>query len=268
MAEEFKVDLKIQRLREEAAAANRSFMEEHIKRMGILPVSDKYSPVMAAPMEEVEANPEKFIMAECLPACRELWKKNIYTFMVSDAQNSEAWIELFADALSEENKAYLISLEEQGVHVFCYHDGTISFGVGCFGEKAKAKLLEIAEGFKMQDVAQDFAYSDLETALFDVGCTKKVKDPDYVMIKMPTNGDIDAAMEFYDWLARGGESLEYKDVFDPSKVKQPIEENFKGTSFIYVPEEERVYLNKYHYQKHLNYLQYLESLEQSQGFGL
>ena len=248
--------------------ANRKYIEEKKKRDGILPESEKYAPVMAAPMQDVEANAERFIMTECLPACRELWKKNVYTFMVSDAQNDEAWIEVFADGLSEENKSYMLELDNKGVHVFCYHDGTISFGAGCFGKKAQDILLEISKGFQMQDVAEDFGYVDAKTALFLCGCTKKEKNPDYVMLKLPTNGDIEMTMEYYDWLAKGGEEQEYRDVFDPSKVKSPIEENFKGTPYVYVPEEDRVYLSEYHYKKHLNYLKYLESLEHSQGVNL
>ena len=254
---------------EEMLRANREenerYLEEKTKRLGILPTSEKYSPVMAAPMEDVEANAEKFIMTECLPACRILWDKNIYTFMVSDAQNEEAWIELFADGLSPENSEYLLSLEDQGIHLFCYHDGTISFGVGCFGEVAQKRLVEIANGFKMQDVCEGLAYVDVETALYNAGCTKRAKNPNYVHMEKPKEGDLRGMVDYYDWLANGGPDLEYIDVFDSTKVKQPLEENFKGTGYIYVPEEERVYLSNYHYMKHKKYLEHLQSLEQNSG---
>ena len=42
--------------------------------------SNKFSEVSHTSMEEVENNPEQFIMTECIPACKELWSKNIYTF--------------------------------------------------------------------------------------------------------------------------------------------------------------------------------------------
>ena len=244
---------------------NERYIEEKTRRLGILPTSERYSPVMVAPMEDVEANPERFIMTECLPACRILWDKNIYTFMVSDAQNEEAWIELFADGLSDDNKEYLVNLEEKGVHIFSYHQGTISFGVGCFGEKAQQKLIEIANGFEMQDVCKSLAYVDVETALYNVGCTKRTKNPNYVRMEEPKEGDLRGMLDYYDWLANGGPDLEYIEIFDSSKVKEPLEENFKGTDYVYVPEEDRVYLNSYHYRKHKKYLEYLQNMENNQG---
>lgn len=253
---------------EEVFRNNREYIKNRREQLGILPQSEKYAPVMAAPMEEVEANAEKFIMTECLPACRELWKKNIYTFMVSDDQNEEAWIEVFADGLSEENKEYLLGLKDKGFHIFNYHEGTISFGVGCFGEKAQQLLLEIVKGFQMQDVPKHYAYVDIKTALFASGCTKKEKNPDYVKMEMPNNDDFEATLAFYDWLANGGEEQEYIDVFDATKVKEPLEDNFIGTNYIFVADEERVYLSEYHYKKHLDYLNYLESLERNQGVEL
>lgn len=257
--------LDIEELLKKNKEENKRFLEERKRTLGMLPENELYAPVMSASMEDVEANAEKFIMTECLPACRILWEKNIYTFMVSDAQNEEAWIEVFIDGLSEENKQYMTSLVESGVHVFRYHEGTISFGVGCFGDKAQQKLIEIANGFKMQDVCKDLAYIDVKKALFKVGCTKKEKNPQYHFMEQPKDGSLEEMLAYYDWLNAGGEEQEYIEVFDPTKVKEPLEDNFKGTDYIYVPEEDRVYLNTYHYNKHKNYLNYLNDIEQTQG---
>ena len=52
--------------------------KQNWKQEGFLPLNDEYSETMASPMEEVESNPRKFIIEECIPACKELWRKNIY----------------------------------------------------------------------------------------------------------------------------------------------------------------------------------------------
>lgn len=221
---------------------------------GCLPDNPAYAPVTKADMEFVEANPEKFIMPECLPACKVLWEKNIYTYMVSDSVDFEAWIELEARALSPENLEYLLSLESQGVHIVKgYHSGTIQFGVGCFGEKAQRLLLDIANGFKMQDVQKGFGlgYLDLRDGLMAAGCTKEVPNPDYVdPMTVPENER---------WKLLLGEEAEPTiTVFDETKVQEPIEKNFEGTGMVFNLEEERVYRSEYHYRKHLNYLKSLE----------
>ena len=60
---------------------------EDIERRGYLPVNDEFEETMTSPQEVVEKNPRKYIIEECIPACKELWSKNIYTFMVSDHLN-------------------------------------------------------------------------------------------------------------------------------------------------------------------------------------
>lgn len=77
---------------------------------------------MSSPQEEVEKNPTQYIIQECLPACQELWKKNIYTFMVSDHLNEgTCWIEIIVDSLSEENKDIYFGLSDDEAVKFSYH---------------------------------------------------------------------------------------------------------------------------------------------------
>ena len=72
---------------------------------GFLPLNDELNETMNSSMEDVEKSPRTFIIEECVPACKELWKKNIYTFMVSDHINEGVcWIEIIWDNLSDENK--------------------------------------------------------------------------------------------------------------------------------------------------------------------
>lgn len=134
-------------------------------KYGILPVTDKYKPVCRADQEYVEMEPERFIVPECIPACKELWAKNIYTFMVSDDSNmqfGETWIEIADQVLSAQNLEILRSLEgDEKVEIFHYHKGCTNFAVRCVGLEAQQKLLEIAKRFKMQDVPGDHvAYFD------------------------------------------------------------------------------------------------------------
>ena len=237
-----------------ALAAGREVLVKSAVEKGCLPDNPGYAPVQQEGMEAVEANPEKYIMPECLPACKVLWEKNIYTYMVSDSVDFEAWIEVKMSALSPENLEYLLSLEAQGVHLFRgYHEGTIQIGVGCFGEKAQRALLEIANGFKMQDVQRgyDLGYVGLEEGLFLTGCIKEIPNPKYIdPMTVPENERWKLLLE--------SESEPTIRVFDETKVKDPIEKNFEGTGLVFVLEEERVYLSEYHYRKHLNYLKSLE----------
>lgn len=48
-----------------------------LERKGFLPENEGYSETMSSPQEAVENNPKRFIIEECIPACQELWKKNI-----------------------------------------------------------------------------------------------------------------------------------------------------------------------------------------------
>ncbi len=52
--------------------------EEHKKEIlskGFLPINDELNATMNSSMEDVEKNPRTFIIEECIPACKELWKK-------------------------------------------------------------------------------------------------------------------------------------------------------------------------------------------------
>lgn len=47
----------------------------HWKKKGFLPKNESYCETMSSPQEEVEKNPEQYIIQEFLSACQELWKK-------------------------------------------------------------------------------------------------------------------------------------------------------------------------------------------------
>lgn len=96
-----------------------------------MPINKEYNETPHSPMEVVEQNPKAFIIEECIPACKELWKKNVYTFMVSDYLNEgECWIEVAIDNLSDENKEILIQMSGPNIRKMAYHPGCMTYDDG------------------------------------------------------------------------------------------------------------------------------------------
>jgi len=234
---------------------------------GFLPLNDELNETMHSSMEDVEKNPRAFIIEECIPACVELWKKNIYTFMVSDHLNDGVcWIEVVSDYLSDENKEIFNQLEGEDIIKFSYHRGCINFGVNCVGNQAQVRLLELAQKFQMQDVPYGEAYITLPEYLIRCGCYDEVQNPNYVPMTEPWNMNLsidqlgDYLIEYEEWMASNRSKKTYK-VFNQAKIIKPLKEYFDGTGAIY--DGDRVYLSEYHYQKHMNYVNSITQ-EQSQ----
>lgn len=243
---------------EEEKRMEREKYKREVLEKGFLPVNDGYNETMHTSMEYVEANPREFIIEECVPACCELWNKNIYTFMVSDHLNEGVcWIEVISKNLSDENKEIFNSLEGEDVVKFSYHKGCVNFGINTVGERGQKRLLELAQNFKMQDVPYGEAYITINEFLFNCGCYKEIKNPDYVEMENPLGLDLPPkemlkrSREYHDWLSSSRSSETIK-VFDQSKVTKPLEEYFEGREEIL--DGDRVYLSNYHYQKHMNYV--------------
>lgn len=231
-----------------------------------LPLNKNYHPVMSAPMEEVEAHPEVYILEECIEACKILWSKNIYTFMVSDRGDIDSsWIEVFENGLSPVNMDVIKNMTGEDIIKYKYHRSCINFGVKCVGQEAKERLIELANSFQMQDVCEGYAYMSVNDALINLGICRYVENPDYYPMESPYFGKVsfDNPQEFGNYIVKYEKwqnsinSKETLPVYDPTKLSKPKEEYFKEAGFVYVPSEERVYLSDYHYQKHLNYLKSL-----------
>ena len=134
------------------------FEKENAERIarGILPVPEGYESVGPTPVKLVKANPERYIVPECLPACKELWSKNIDTFMVCDLLDLEtgwAWICLEDILLSARNKEILASLEQipdVTLYTDNYYDNTVYIMFPYVGQAAQDALLSIAKRFEMQ----------------------------------------------------------------------------------------------------------------------
>ena len=240
--------------------------KKEILSKGFLPINDELNETMNSSVEAVEKNPRTFIIEECVPACKELWEKNIYTFMVSNHLNEGVcWIEVILDNLSDENKRIFAQLEGEDIIKFSYHEGSVNFGVKCVGAQAQARLLELAQKFQMQDVPYGEAYITLPEYLISCGCYDEVENPNYVPMTEPWNMDLpmdqiaDYVIKYDEWKDSDKSKKTHK-VFNQTKMAKPLEEYFDGTGVVY--DGDRVYLSDYHYKKHMNYV---NSLEKTQG---
>lgn len=241
-----------------------------LEKKGFLPENEGYSETMTSPQEEVEKNPTQFIIQECLPACQELWRKNIYTFMVSDHLNEGiCWIEIVADSLSEENKDIYLEMTDDEAVKFSYHSGTINFGVRSVGKEGQEKLLELAKKFQMQDVPKEQAYITPQDFLMKYcNCYNEYPNPDYKPMLPPWEIDIKLEemadyMKKYDQWQNSIESKQFLRKFAPEKATKPIEELVTEQGMIL--DETRVYLSPFHYQKHKNYVDYVNNQDLNEG---
>lgn len=247
---------------------NGQTLSDNYTSKGFLPKDDQYHEVIQTLQEEVESNPQRYIIKECIPACKELWSKNIYTFMVSDYLNEgECWIEIALNALSNENKEVYDNLSGDDLKKFSYHEGTVNFGVTKVGEKGQSELYDLARQFKMQDVVEGFAYISMQTFLMkECGCYDETPNPDYKEEpRFNPNSSLEEFMEYEEkmrqWMTTNQHCKTLKQ-FNPDKLTRPAEEIASEKGMII--DGDRVYLNEFHYKKHLNYLASLSNEQNAQ----
>ena len=240
---------------------NEDYAKE-IENKGFLTINSEYSEVPHDSQENVEKNPKQYIIEECIPACQELWSKNIYTFMVSDHLNEgQCWIELFDYVLSDENKEIYENLSGYDIIKFNYHRGCVCFGVSCVGIEGQQKLLQLAKQFKMQDVPEKLAYIEGEEFLKDYcDCYIEYENPNYRYMAPFWEADLSREesagyIKAYQEWENSDESKETLRKYAPEKATKPIYEYAKDHGMIY--DSGRVYLNSFHYNKHINYLNYV-----------
>jgi len=237
-----------------------------LEKKGFLPENEGYNETKSSPQEEVEKNPTQYIIQECLPACQELWSKNIYTFMVSDHLNEGiCWIEIFTDSLSEENKDIYLKLSDAEAVKFSYHYGTVNFGVRCVGKEGQRRLLELAQKFQMQDVPKNQAYITLQDFLMGYcNCYEEYPNPNYKPMLDPLEMGInlEETKDYIEKYIRWQRSIESQQTlrrFAPEKVTKSITELANEHGMIF--EDDRIYLSPFHYQKHKNYVNYVNTQE-------
>ncbi len=243
---------------------------KEVQEKGFLPMNENYNEVPQCPQEQVENDPTRFIIEECIPACKELWSKNIYTFMVSDHVNEgECWIEVVEDCLSDENREIFFNLSGDGVRKYRYHSGCLTFCVDFVGKEGQQKLLELAKEFKMQDVPKNVAYiKPYDFLIKYCGCFDEYPNPEYKYMTPPEKMDLDVRsfldyMDDYDkWLGSVASKKTLKRLAT-YKIIKPISEYATDHGMIY--ESERVYLSEFHYSKHRKYIEYLNQQEFESG---
>lgn len=200
--------------------------------------------------EMVEAEPRRWIIEECVPACEILWSKNIYTFMCSDSIDKDAWIELELECLSPENIEILEEIKKEYV-CYQYHQGCLNISVPGMGKKAQEELIKIANRFIMQDVPSKYATFTMEKVYMINGCSKEVENPNYVSIQEQL-----ANMTFGNWGFDIQEPTIW--VLDPTKIVKSDEEYISDVGAIQDANTGVIYRNQFHYNKHLKYIESLE----------
>ena len=114
-------------------------------------------------LEDVMANPEEYIIPQCLPACRALWDKNIETFMVSNNDDEDLYVLL--TNVSDENMAIFNQTKQQDPRfVFDGYRNTIGIAVKGNNDSSMHELQGLTEVFRIQDTlrfqtAEDFLES-------------------------------------------------------------------------------------------------------------
>ncbi len=105
-------------------------------------------------LEEVLKCPEEYIIPECLEACKQLWNKNIETFMVSNDDDSNIYV--LIQNLSPNNKKIMEKLIERHPERYYYDEFRKTYG---FSMPSKSKedaeaLVVLTAPFKMQDTVR------------------------------------------------------------------------------------------------------------------
>lgn len=212
----------------------------------------QYEGASRVDQQSVEAEPRRWIIEECIPACKILWDKNIYTFMCSDGLDRNAWIELELENLSAENKGILEQIKKE-YECYQYHSGCINIAVSGKGAKASQELIKIANRFVMQDVPAKYATISRDNLLIKCGCYKEIPNPKYVSLEKQLEN-----MTFEDW----GKPIEPETLYvlDESKINKPVEEYIEDAGAILDMETGIIYRNKFHFDKHIKYLEYKRDL--------
>lgn len=180
--------------------------------------------------ETVEKDPKAFIAEEEIPACEELWNKNIYTRMSGlPYEDGNSWIEIYLAQLSDENKKIarrIGDIKSRGKDRCIIRTEHV-------GKNGQLKLLELAKKFEMQDVPCSYS--------FEIDQTNKT---------LVCTGGYVTAEQFLELVSNNSSR---------SIVLEDIGQIAKEYGAIYDEETKRIYCSQFHYDKHQNYEEYLKS---------
>lgn len=174
---------------------------------------------------------EKYIEAPCVNACKKLWDKNMFT-KASVIDNNK--ISIVFDKLSKENENIFSKLVQEDNKHYCYsikNEPRIQIDFNNNAKENSVYLENLVEPFKLQDVTS--GYMEKEEFLMKVCNCERVEG-----IKEHTK----------EWNAEF--------VFAPEKVEKTFNEYLKEYLYedLFVPEEGRIYKNKFYLDAHKKYL--------------
>ena len=142
---------------------NEDLIKNFMSKVSETPKKDGRYQYPYVELEDVMANPEEYIIPQCLPACRALWDKNIETFMVSNNDDEDLCVLL--THVSDENMAIFNQKKKQDPRfVFDGYRNTIGIAVKGNNDSSMHELQGLTEVFRIQDTlrfqtAEDFLES-------------------------------------------------------------------------------------------------------------
>ena len=142
---------------------NEDLIKNFMSKVSETPKKDGRYQYPYVELEDVMANPEEYIIPQCLPACRALWDKNIETFMVSNNDDEDLYVLL--TNVSDENMAIFNQMKQQDPRfVFDGYRNTIGIAVKGNNDSSMHELQGLTEVFRIQDTlrfqtAEDFLES-------------------------------------------------------------------------------------------------------------
>ena len=229
---------------------------------------------MAVPIYTVAENIDEYIIPECQEACKELWAKNLFTFMCSNREDGENKYILLGE-LSAENEEIFKQLMEKYPSNYDWSEFRGTYAIRTYGtqEETSKKLLDLVEPFQMQDVLE--GYQTIEDYLTETfGIFKLEPNPDYTSgVKAPKMEDYEDFQEFlaaYDKYVELISTPEYVKVFDKTKMTKSVEEYLQEAGEYHLYDQERgiVYRNEFYRDAHLRYMKYLGEKARTQPIGI
>ncbi len=174
-------------------------------------------------LEYVMANPQEYIIPECLLACELLWDKNIETFMVSNYDDNHLYVLL--DDLSDENLSIIKDLSKTDSRYFW--DGyRHTWGIGGSSVQSSEELAELTNVFVLQDT------------------NKYQTEEEFLDSYKRTGGK--STIDEYGYIVSG---------YNPDLANATLEEALMKTNSIdlYIPEEGRIYDSPMYLKWHNRY---------------
>lgn len=186
------------------------------------------------PVAMVMEQPEKYIIPECLDACRILWEKGIDTVQCGNYEDpieNGFWIEIDGNCLSNENGQIFNQLVNGKGGAF-YEEGTHSMNIRVPRSlDAKERLSVIASLFQLQD-------------------TKKFCTGDEYLEGFKSEGG-EPYIDSYGYLKYSS---------NPARKNATLDEALmtRGENDLYFKEEDRVYSDEHAINVHMNYLRQIK----------